>query len=113
MLENLDQRPFDWDSAVLAALATNMDDGPIVATAKVTDVGAQQFIGAQSRQQCGEDKGAVAFDPVAAPPRLRVRIEGRQERGHRICRQRLRQRLRELGPADQRHRVSRNQLRGV
>ena len=46
MLENLDQRPFDWDSAVLAALATNMDDGPIVATAKVTDVGAQQFIGA-------------------------------------------------------------------
>ena len=75
--------------------------GPIVATAKVTDVGAQQFIGAQSRQQCGEDKGAVAFEPVAASPRLRVRIEGRQERGHRICRQCLRQRLRELGPADQ------------
>ena len=43
-----------------------MDDGPVVGASKVTDVGAQQFIGAQPGQQRGEDEGAVAFDPVAA-----------------------------------------------
>jgi hypothetical protein len=90
-----------------------MDDGPIVAAAKVTDIGAQQFIGAQAGQQSREDKGAAALDPVAASPRLRVRIELRQECGHRTCRQDFRQRLRELGPADQLHWVGGNQLRRV
>ena len=56
--------------------------GPIVATAKVTDVGAQQFIGAQPGQQRGKDQGAVALHPVVAPPRLRVGAEGGQEGGH-------------------------------
>jgi hypothetical protein len=43
-----------------------MHDGRIVAAAKVTDIGAQQFIGAQAGQQSREDEGAVALDPVAA-----------------------------------------------
>jgi hypothetical protein len=43
-----------------------MDDGPIVAAAKVTDIGAQQFIDARAGQQSREDKGAVALDPVGA-----------------------------------------------
>jgi hypothetical protein len=38
-----------------------MDDGPVVAAAKVTDVGARQFIGAQPGQQRGQDQGAVAL----------------------------------------------------
>ena len=38
---------------------------------------------------------AVAFDPVAAPPRLRVEAEDRKERGHRIRWYGLRQRLRQ------------------
>jgi hypothetical protein len=56
----------------------NVDDGPVVAASKVTDVGAQQFISAQAGKQCGEDEGAVAFDPVAASPRFRVCLEGPQ-----------------------------------
>ncbi len=90
-----------------------MDDGAVVGAAKITDVGAQQFIGAQPGQQRDQDQGAVTFDPVAASPGLRVRVEGPEERGHRACRQCLRQRLRELGPAHQRHRVGRDQPRGV
>jgi hypothetical protein len=31
-----------------------------------------QFIGAQAGKQCGEDEGAVTFDPIAASPRLRL-----------------------------------------
>ena len=46
MLEDLDQRRLDRDPAVLAALAANVDDGTVITAAKVTDVGAQQFIGA-------------------------------------------------------------------
>jgi hypothetical protein len=38
-----------------------VDDGPVVAAAKVTDVGARQFIGAQPGQQRGQDQGAVAL----------------------------------------------------
>ena len=48
-----------------------MDDGAVVGAAKVTDVGAQQFIGAQAGQQPGEDQGAVALASsrcVAAAP---------------------------------------------
>jgi hypothetical protein len=66
VLEDLHHDGFDRDPAVLAALAANVDDGTVVAAAKVTDVGAQQVVGAQSGKQCGEDEGAVAFDPVAA-----------------------------------------------
>jgi hypothetical protein len=44
---------------VLAGLAANVDDGAVVGTAKVTDVGAQQFIGAQAGQQRGEDECAI------------------------------------------------------
>jgi hypothetical protein len=57
VLEGLHQRRFDWDPAVLAALAADVDDGPVVAGPKVTDVGAQQFVGAQPGQQHGEDQG--------------------------------------------------------
>jgi hypothetical protein len=48
-----------------------VDDGTVVAASKVTDIGAQQFMGAQAGQQPGEDECAVAFDPVAAAPSLR------------------------------------------
>ena len=64
-----------------SALAANVDDGPVIAASKVTDVGAQQFIGAQTGQQRGEDQGAVALPPVVAPPRLRVGLEGGDQIG--------------------------------
>ena len=70
VLEDVDQRRLDGDPAVFAALAADVDDGAVVGAAKVTDVGAQQFIGAQPGQQGGEDQGAVAFDPVGAPLRI-------------------------------------------
>ena len=76
-LEHLHQRRLDGDPAVLAALAADVDDGAVVGAAKVTDVGAQQFIGAQPGQQRGQDQGAVALHPVGAPPRLRVGIPDR------------------------------------
>jgi len=47
-LHDLHQRRFDRDPAVLAALAADVDDRALVGAAKVTDVGAQQFIGAAS-----------------------------------------------------------------
>jgi DNA-binding cell septation regulator SpoVG len=75
-LEHLDQRRLDRDPADLAALAADLDDGTVVGAVKVTDGGAHQFIGAQPRQKRGEDQGAVALHPVAAPPRLRVGAEG-------------------------------------
>jgi len=81
-LEQLDQCRLDRDAAVFAALAADVDDGAVVGAAKVTDVGAQQFISAQSSQQRGEDEGAVAFDPVGAPPRLRIRVNPCQEGSH-------------------------------
>ena len=69
-LEGLDQRRFDRDSTVLAALAADMDDGAVVGAANVTDIGAQQFIGAQPGQQAGEDQGAIPLEPIAAPRAL-------------------------------------------
>ena len=98
-LEDVDQRRLDRDPAVFAALAADVDHGPVVGAANVTDVGAQQIIGAQPGQQRGQDQGAVALHPVGAPPRLRVGVEG----GHRIGRQCLGQCLGEFGPADHRH----------
>ena len=61
-----------------------MDDGAVVGAAKVTDVGAHQFIGAQPGQQRGQDQGAIALHPVGAPPRRRVGAERGQQGGHRI-----------------------------
>ena len=75
MLEDLDQRRLDRDSTVLAALAANVDDGAVVGAAKVTDVGAQQFIGAHASQQGGEDECAITFDPVGAAAAPRVLAE--------------------------------------
>ena len=60
-LEQLDQCRLDRYPAVLATLATDMHDGPVVGAAEVTDVGAPQFIGAQPAQQRGQDKRAVAL----------------------------------------------------
>ena len=60
-LEHLHQHRLDRDLAVLAALAADVDDGALVGSANVTDVGAHQFIGAQPGQQRGQDEGAVAF----------------------------------------------------
>ena len=71
---------------VLAALAADVDDGSVVGAAKVTDVGAPQFIGAQPGQQRGQDQGAVALHPVASPPRLGVGAQGSQQDSHRLCR---------------------------
>jgi hypothetical protein len=48
LLDDLDQRGFNRDPAVLAAVPANVNDGTVVTGAKVTDVGAQQFIGAQA-----------------------------------------------------------------
>ena len=75
-LDHVDHHGFDGDPAVLAALAVDVADGAVVGAAKVTDVGALQFIGAQPGQQRGEDQAAVALPPVVAPPRLRVGLEG-------------------------------------
>jgi hypothetical protein len=112
-LEDPHQHRFDRDPAVLAALAADVDDGAIVGAPNVTDVGAHQFIGAQPGQQRSQDQGAVALDPVAAPPRLQVEAEDRKGRGHRIRWYGLRQRLRQLRPANQWHRIRRKQLGGV
>ncbi len=76
MLQDVDEDGFDGDPAVFVALAADLDDGTVVGAVKVTDGGAHQFIGAQPRQKRGEDQGAVALHPVAAPPRLRVGAEG-------------------------------------
>jgi hypothetical protein len=54
-LEHLDQRRLDGDPTVFAAFATDVDDGAVVGAAEITDVGAQQFIGAQPGQQRGQD----------------------------------------------------------
>jgi len=81
-LEGLHQRRFDRDPAVLAALAADMHDGAVVGAPNVTDIGAQQFIGAQPGKQPGEDRGAVPFDPIAAPPRLRIRGQRSQQGDH-------------------------------
>lgn len=70
-LKHLDQCRFDRDPAVLAALAANMYDGPVVGASEVTDAGTQHFIGTQPGHEPGEDECAVAFYPFAAPPRFR------------------------------------------
>jgi hypothetical protein len=80
MREDLDQRRFDRNPAILAAVASNINDGPIVAAAKVTDVGAQQFISA-GRPAARQDQGAVTFDPVAESPGPQVRVEGPEDLG--------------------------------
>jgi hypothetical protein len=54
-LEHLHQRRLDGDPTVFVAFAVDVDDGAVVGAAKVTDVGAQQFIGAQPGQQRGEE----------------------------------------------------------
>jgi hypothetical protein len=90
VLEDLDQRRFDRDPAVFAALAAHVDDSAVLGPAKVTDVGAQQFISAQAGQQRGQDEGAIPLEPVGAARALRLLTEDDQQCGHRICRQRLR-----------------------
>jgi hypothetical protein len=68
--EDLHQRRFDRDAAVLAAFPADVDDGAVVGAAEVTEVGAQQFVGAQAGEQRGENEGAVTLNPVGASPRL-------------------------------------------
>jgi hypothetical protein len=80
VLEDCDQRRLDRDPAILAALAADMDDGTVVGASKVADVGAQQFVGAQPGKEPCEDEGAVAFDPLAASPRLRRDVIQRHPR---------------------------------
>jgi hypothetical protein len=78
-----------------------MDDRATVGAADIADVGADQLIGPQAGQQGGQDDRAVAVDPVAAPPRLRVGCQGAQQGGDRPGRQRLG----DLRAPDLRHRV--------
>lgn len=56
VFEDLDERRFDRDPAVLAALAANVDHGTVVAAPKVADVGTQEFICAQTGKQRGEGR---------------------------------------------------------
>ena len=69
------------NTPVLTAFAADVDDGAAVAAAEVTGVGAHRFIGAEPGQQRGQDHGAVALHPVAAPPRLRSALRAATESG--------------------------------
>jgi hypothetical protein len=66
VVENLEKLSADGDSAVLVALAADVEDAAIVGAADVADVGDEQFVGSQPGQQGREDDGPVTLGPVAA-----------------------------------------------
>jgi hypothetical protein len=51
----------DRYSAVLIAFTANVQHAAVIGSADVSDVGVDQFIGLQARQQSGADDRAVAF----------------------------------------------------
>jgi hypothetical protein len=61
-----------------------MDHSAVIGGLNVAHVGAQQFIGAQAGKQRRQDERAVTFDPVAAPPGLRLRVQDCQQGCHGI-----------------------------
>ncbi len=81
VLQDVDEDGFDGDPAVFVAFAADLDDRAVVGAAQVADVGAQQFVGAQTGQQPGDDEGAgparasrsrgVAAGPPSPRPAVR------------------------------------------
>src|SRR6478736_4583526 len=68
ILENAHERRLNGDPSILAALAMDMNHRAVIATSDVADVGAQEFIGAQSGEQRGQYQCAIAPQPVAGSP---------------------------------------------
>jgi hypothetical protein len=66
-LDDRNKRCLYRDAAVLTPFAAHLDDGAVRCAAEVADVGIDEFLGAQAGQQRGEDDGAIALGPVAAP----------------------------------------------
>jgi hypothetical protein len=66
-LDDRQQLGFHGDAAFFAAFASDEDDGgAVVGDANITDFGLTEFLGAQPRQQCGENDRQIAFGLVGS-----------------------------------------------
>ena len=114
VFDDRQQVGLDRNAAVLAAFATDPNDRTVAGRrADVTDIGATQFVGAQAREQTGENQRYIPFGPVGAPCGLAVAVNRLQECGDRGLGQCAGECLGRLGPPDERHGIGRDEFGGI
>jgi hypothetical protein len=62
------------DSAILAALASDVDDGAVVGDPDVADIRAQQLVGPQTSRSSRTVAARTAFSRAVKPPRRKLAL---------------------------------------
>jgi hypothetical protein len=112
VVDDVEQFDADGDSAVLVALAADVQDTTVVGAPNVADVGAEELVGPETGQQRGEDDGPVTLGPVAVACGSAVDVDCSDQIGDGLGWVALRERLRHLRATNERHWVAAEEFGG-